>query len=123
MKIWYNYPERSFKKLIKKTFIANLLVLGLLLSGCVFNERASKNIPAVQSSVAAETEETHRQVRRMARPDLLGPDSGRCRGHSPRLLQDTPLVDNGPAAGRQIRPLPRLEPYLWTFLNFWKNLK
>ncbi len=58
MKIWYNYPERSFKKLIKKTFIANLLVLGLLLSGCVFNERASKNIPAVQSSVAAETEET-----------------------------------------------------------------
>ena len=44
--------------MIKKTFIANLLVLGLLLIGCVFNERASKNIPAVQSSVAAETEET-----------------------------------------------------------------
>ena len=44
--------------MMKKVYIANLLVLGLLLSGCVFNERASKNIPAVQSSVAAETEET-----------------------------------------------------------------
>ena len=49
---------------------------------------------------------------RMASSDCMGAVHRRRDSHSARLLQDPPWLDNGPAPGRQIRKIPRLEPDL-----------
>ena len=57
-----------------------------------------------------QTKRENRQIRCLARTRGLGTVRWRHHCDSPRILQDCPILDNHPAAHRQVRQIPCMEP-------------
>ena len=69
-----------------------------------------------QTGNTRKAESQDRPLWSLARPHCLGAIHRRRHSYRPRFLQNTTRMDNGSAAGRQIRTIPRLESIVWTDL-------
>ena len=69
-----------------------------------------------QAGDSAEAEGENRQMGRLAGSDSMDSVHRGCHSHRIGILQDTPGVDDGTSADRQICEIPRLESYLRSIL-------